>query len=109
MRKTSLIINNKIGKAPIIAAIIIFVVLSSRVGYLSLSKTIEDVDIQKFAKSRTTKEDPLYASRGTIYDGNVTSESISITLTSDQAAKINSQKKIKVSGSDLTLKTITIR
>lgn len=45
----------------------------------------------------------------TIYDGNVTSESISITLTSDQAAKINSQKKIKVSGSDLTLKTITIR
>lgn len=45
----------------------------------------------------------------TLYDGNVTSESISITLTSDQAAKINSEKRIKVTGSDLTLKTITIR
>ena len=70
MRKTSLIINNKIGKMPIIAAIIIFVILSARIGFLSLSKKIDDIDIQKFAKTRTTKETILSASRGTIYDGN---------------------------------------
>jgi penicillin-binding protein 2B len=70
MRKTSLIINNKIGKFPIIAAIIIFVILSARIGFLSLSKKIDDIDIQKFAKTRTTKETILSASRGTIYDGN---------------------------------------
>ncbi|MBP5684450.1 MAG: penicillin-binding protein [Bacilli bacterium] len=70
MRKTSLIINNKIGNFPMILAILIFVGLSARIGFLSLSKKIDDIDIQKFAKTRTTKEDPLYASRGTIYDGN---------------------------------------
>lgn len=43
------------------------------------------------------------------FDGSVSSESISITLTSDQAAKINYQKRIKVSGSNLTLTSITIK
>lgn len=43
------------------------------------------------------------------YDGSVTSKSVSITLTSEQAAKINSQKKIRVWGSNLTLTSITIK
>lgn len=43
------------------------------------------------------------------YDGTVTSKSISITLTREQANKLNDQKKIKVWGSNLTLTSITIR
>ena len=54
----------------------------------------------------------------TIYDGNVSSESISITLTNDLANKINQKQRhlliyygnyIKVSGSNLTLTSITIK
>ena len=45
----------------------------------------------------------------TYYDGNVSSKSISITLTSEQASKINSQKQIRVWGRNLTLTSITIQ
>ena len=43
------------------------------------------------------------------YDGTVTSKSISITLTREQANKLSDQKKIKVWGSNLTLTSITIK
>lgn len=43
------------------------------------------------------------------YDGNVSSKSISITLTSEQASKINSQKEIRIWGRNLTLTSITIQ
>ena len=70
MKKPNIVINNKIGKYPIIVAIVIFLILGVRIGYLSLSKKIDNIDIQTFAKTRTTKKNTLYASRGTVYDGN---------------------------------------
>ena len=70
MKKPNIVINNKIGKYPIIVAIVIFLILGVRIGYLSLSKKIDNIDIQAFAKTRTTKKNTLYASRGTVYDGN---------------------------------------
>ena len=64
------IINNKIGYMGLISAALIFIVLIARLGYLSLSPTIDGIDIQAFAKNRTTRTTPLKASRGNIYDGN---------------------------------------
>ena len=64
------IINNRIGYWGLIFAALIFIVLIARLGYLSLSPTIDGIDIQAFAKNRTTRTTPLKASRGNIYDGN---------------------------------------
>lgn len=37
---------------------------------ITLSKTVDGIDIKKFADNRNTQEDILYAKRGTIYDKN---------------------------------------
>ena len=63
-------INNKIGYSGLIVAALLFVVLIVRLGFLALSPTIDGIDIQTFAKNRTTRKTILKANRGNIYDGN---------------------------------------
>ena len=64
------VINNKIGYAGLVVAAVFFLVLIARLGVLSLSTKIDGIDIQTFAKNRTTRRTPLKASRGNIYDDN---------------------------------------
>ena len=69
----------KLSNIALLCAFIIFGILIYRVSYLSLSKEIDGIDIQTFAKSRTTRETKLPAHRGTIYDanGNILSQDVS--------------------------------
>ena len=56
-----------------------FGVIIARMCYLSLSKQVDGVDLQKFASKRTTAKQIIPAKRGTIYDcnGNVLAENVS--------------------------------
>ena len=61
-----------IKKLPIINVIILFLfcTIILKVSYISMSKTVDGIDIKKFADNRNTQEDILFAKRGTIYDKN---------------------------------------
>lgn len=69
----------KVSNLALLCAFFFFAVLIFRISHLTLSKTIDGIDIQKFAKSRTTKETVIPAKRGTIYDanGNILSQDVS--------------------------------
>ncbi len=54
----------------ILFALFIFGLIIFRVKELSLNEKVENVDIQRLASSRTTKQETLYSRRGTIYDVN---------------------------------------
>ena len=60
----------KLNAFVILGAILFFIVIIARISYLSLSKNIDGINLQEFAKKRTTKTDVLYAKRGSIYDVN---------------------------------------
>lgn len=59
-------------KIPIINIVILFLLCAiiAKVSYISLNKTVDGIDIRKFADNRNTQEDVLFAKRGTIYDKN---------------------------------------
>lgn len=54
----------------LILAFLFFIMLIVRLFHLSLSKEVDGINLQKFAKTRTTREIKLSAKRGNIYDGN---------------------------------------
>ena len=60
----------KISNLSLICAFIFFAILLGRLFQLSMSKEVDGIDLQSFAKTRTTKEITLSAKRGNIYDGN---------------------------------------
>lgn len=60
----------KLNAFVILGTILFFIVIIARISYLSLSKNIDGINLQEFAKKRTTKTDVLYAKRGSIYDVN---------------------------------------
>lgn len=62
--------NVRINNLSLIFAFLVFIVLIIRLTHLSLSSEVDGINLQNFAKTRTTKEIPLYAKRGNIYDGN---------------------------------------
>ena len=68
----------KINKFLIIAVVFLFGLIIAKLIYLSVSNTINGIDIKKFALSRTTETKTLYASRGSIYDvsGEVLAETV---------------------------------
>lgn len=48
----------------------LFVVLSLRIAYLSLSEKVDGINLQEFASKRTTRKEIISAKRGAIYDVN---------------------------------------
>lgn len=56
----------------------LFVIIIIRLGYVCLSKSVDDIDLKAFADSRNTVNKVLYASRGSIFDteGEVLAESV---------------------------------
>ena len=61
----------KVSNLALICAFLFFVILVARLTHLSLSKTVDGVDLQSFAKTRTTKKAEIPANRGNIYDANI--------------------------------------
>lgn len=63
----------------IVIGLLCFCVIIVRVYYLAVSEVVDDVNIQKFASTRTTTTRTLPAERGTIYDinGNVLAQTVS--------------------------------
>ena len=68
----------KVSNIALIIAFILFAGLIYRVSQLALSKEIDGIDLQAFAKTRTTKKNIIHAKRGTIYDvnGNILSQDV---------------------------------
>lgn len=58
----------KISKVFIIAVAFLFFVIVIRLAYISLSKTIDGVNLHDFAENRNTTTDIVIAKRGNIYD-----------------------------------------
>ena len=54
----------------IFCSLLLFCLIILRIIQLGLSPTIDGIDIQKLAKSRTTKTDIIQAKRGNIYSAN---------------------------------------
>ena len=71
--------NIKFSKIYLFLALFVFLFIIGRMAYLSLSSSVEGVDLQAFAKARTTKKEILESKRGTIYDvkGNVLAQNVS--------------------------------
>ena len=69
----------KINNFSLIIAFLFFIVLIGRLFQLSLSKEVDGINLQEFAKTRTTREITLSAKRGNIYDsnGNILSQDVS--------------------------------
>ena len=58
----------KINKLFLLCVVFIFGLIIVKLLYVSYANYIDDINMQQFALSRTTKKEILYASRGTIYD-----------------------------------------
>ena len=73
--KRSVNVNN----FALICAFLFFAIIIFRLCHLSMSKTIDGINLQSFAKTRTTKKTDIPAKRGTIYDanGNILSQDVS--------------------------------
>ena len=71
--------NVKISNFTLIIALFLFLVLGFRIAYLSLSKEVDNINIQQLASKRTTKTTILKANRGTIFDnsGNILAQDVS--------------------------------
>lgn len=69
----------KISKVFMLVSFLFFVAIIIRISYLSLSKTVDGINLQQFASKRTTRTDILYARRGSIFDknGNVLAQNVS--------------------------------
>ena len=105
------IINNKIGYGALFFAAFVFIVLIARLGFLSLSPKIDGIDIQTFAKNRTTRKTTLKASRGNIYDdnGNILAQDVSsYTLIAylDPKRSENSKKPQHVVDKEMTARAL---
>ena len=53
-----------------VIGIILFFFLTIHLIYISLSKTVDGINLQEFAKQRTTQKNFIFASRGSIIDRN---------------------------------------
>ena len=69
----------RVSNLALICAFIFFIVIFIRLGHLALSKKVDGIDLQAFAKTRTTRENIIAAKRGNIYDanGNLLSQDVS--------------------------------
>ncbi len=69
----------KLNKLVVIGALFLFVLMIGRLCQLALSKEIDGTNLQALASKRTTKTEPLKASRGTVYtaDKEVLAQNVS--------------------------------
>lgn len=79
MKEKNELRNIKFNKIYIFSALLIFIIIIVRIGILTLSTTVEGIDIQSFADNRTTRIETLPSKRGTIFDvkGNALAQNVS--------------------------------
>lgn len=53
-----------------VVILFLFATIAFKVSYIVLAPKVDGIDLKEFADNRNTKEDTLYAGRGTIYDAN---------------------------------------
>ncbi len=58
----------KISKVIIFAVAFLFIAIIVRLSYVSLSNTIDGINLKDFANNRNTKTETVFAKRGNIYD-----------------------------------------
>ena len=102
--------KKKVYKFPVVVFIIFFIfifILYLQFLYLSLSKKVYGIDMNKFASNRNTISSTLYSKRGTIYDsdGNILSVDVSsytIVAYLDESRTGDSTKLYHVSDKEAT-------
>ena len=62
--------NKTIGNFGLILTLFLFAGLMYRAGILSLSKTVDGIDLEAFSNNHTIKHETILAKRGNIYDAN---------------------------------------
>ncbi len=62
--------NVRIANITLILILFLFVFFIYRIGFLSLSETVDGINLKQFANNRTIRHETIYAKRGTIYDAN---------------------------------------
>ena len=69
----------RISNLALVCAFFFLVIIVIRLAHLSLSSTVDGINLQTFAKTRTTKKTDIKAHRGNIYDanGNILSQDVS--------------------------------
>lgn len=90
---------------------IVFLILVVRMSFLSLSETVDGVNLKQFASQRTTYKEVIPAKRGTIYDcnGNVLAQNVSsYTLIAylDESRSENSKEPLHVVDKEKTAKEL---
>jgi len=60
----------KVPKVIIFIVAFLFAVIIIRLSYVSLSNSIDGINLAEFAQNRNTKSELIYAKRGNIYDNN---------------------------------------
>lgn len=70
----------KISKLFLICVVFIFGIIIAKLLFVSYSNTVDGINMQEFALSRTTEKKTLYASRGTIYD--IAGEALALNVNS---------------------------
>lgn len=58
----------KVPKVIIFIVAFLFVIITVRLSYVALSRTIDGIDLKEFAENRNTKKEIVVAKRGNIYD-----------------------------------------
>ena len=79
MKEKNELRNIRFSKIYLVSAFFVFVIISVRIGILSLSDEVEGINIQNLANNRITRQETLESTRGSIYDanGNVLAQNVS--------------------------------
>lgn len=112
MKKKSNRNHIRYGNAILMIALLLFITIIGRGLFLSLSTTIDGINLKQFASSRTTTTDILPAKRGTIYDvnGNVLAQNVySYTIIAylDPARTTDSRKPQHVVDIEMTAEALS--
>lgn len=107
--------KSKTWKFPIILFLIFLVFIIAifiRYAYLSLSKTVDNINIQEFALNRNTYTKTLFAKRGTIYDKNsnilaVNMSSYTVIAYLSSARSMGSKEPLHVVDKEKTAKELS--
>lgn len=70
MKKERVVNKVHVNRFVFISGLLLFLIIIGRLIYLNLSKTIDGINLNEFAKNRNTTKETLYATRGSIYSSN---------------------------------------
>jgi len=101
----------RIPKVIIFIVAVFFIIIISRLSYVSISSNIDGINLKDFANNRNTKSETIYAKRGNIYDkeGNALASvvnSYKIIAYLDEGRTVNNSKPEHVVDKEKTAKIL---